>query len=150
MSGPDGRLVHDDAMVPEGRYLYKYDAVGQGWRSDPGNIAQVGFDHDSVLVVGPLRPPEVSHRGDGTFAATFRYHPPRKIRRVLAGTFNGWRPTGHAMQGPDAEGCYTTTISLPAGRHEYKFVVDGTKWLPDPGNAVEWGKNHNSVVWARP
>jgi peroxiredoxin/mono/diheme cytochrome c family protein len=152
MAGPDKEGWYTRTLqLPLGRYQYKYDAVGQGWRSDPGNIAQVGPEHNSVIVVGPLHPPKVTRRGDGTFAATFRYHPPTSAKTVsVAGTFNGWKPTGHEMQGPDAEGWYTTSISLPKGRHEYKFVVDGTKWTSDPGNPVEWGKKRNSVVWARP
>jgi hypothetical protein len=54
------------------------------------------------------------------------------------------------MQGPDHEGWYTSTIELAEGRHEYKFVIDGKTLEPDPGNPVDWGKKHSSVVWARP
>jgi len=33
------------------------------------------------------------------------------------------------------DGLWETSLALPPGRHEYKFVVDG-QWLPDP-NAHE-------------
>ncbi len=153
MSGPDKEGWYTTMLrLPLGRYQYKFVAVGQGWRSDPGNIAQVGA--------------RTQQRARGWSAPSAQGHPPRRwnIRRHVSlsaadlrenglrsrGTFNGWKPTGHEMQGPDADGWYTTTISLPEGRHEYKFVVDGTKWVSDPGNPVEWGKKRNSVVWARP
>jgi thiol-disulfide isomerase/thioredoxin/mono/diheme cytochrome c family protein len=129
LSGPDKAGWFTTTLrLPLGRYQYKFVAVGQGWRSDPGNIAQMGAEHNSVLVVGPLERPKVSRRSDGTFAATFRHRPATSAKTVsVAGTFNGWKPTGPAMQGPDEDGWYTTTVSLPQGRHEYKFVIDGTK-----------------------
>ena len=47
----------------------------------------------------------------------------------VAGTFNGWDPTGKRMTYKD--GVYAVTAYLPPGRYEYKFVVDGT-WVLDP------------------
>ena len=32
----------------------------------------------------------------------------------------------------EAEGNWAVALSLPAGRHEYKFVVDG-EWCCEPG-----------------
>jgi hypothetical protein len=53
------------------------------------------------------------------------------------------------MEGPDAEGFYTTTMKLPAGRYEYKFVVNGEQWKSDPGNLETAGYYGNSVVDVR-
>jgi 1,4-alpha-glucan branching enzyme len=47
----------------------------------------------------------------------------------VAGTFNNWDPKGVPLN--KIGDAWDTTISLPRGRYEYKFVVDG-KWLPDP------------------
>ena len=35
---------------------------------------------------------------------------------------------------------------LRAGRYEYKFVIDGKAWRPDPGNDEQAGFYHNSVL----
>lgn len=55
-----------------------------------------------------------------------------KARTVtLVGDFNAWArqatPLRHAKPG-----VWTTQVALPAGRHEYAFVVDGRHWVVDP------------------
>ena len=49
----------------------------------------------------------------------------------LAGTFNGWDTAATALT-RRADGTWATTLDLPPGRYEYKFVVDG-RWCCDPG-----------------
>jgi 1,4-alpha-glucan branching enzyme len=51
----------------------------------------------------------------------------------VAGTFNDWNPKGTPLS-KSGDG-WDTTITLPRGRYEYRFIVDG-KWLSDP-NARE-------------
>jgi peroxiredoxin len=88
------------------------------------------------------------------YRVSFRYRAPEAEPLVaegidavyLAGEFNGWDPTGLKMDGPDADGFFTTEATLPAGRHEYKFVVNGTHWRPDPGNRDDSGAYGNSVL----
>ena len=49
---------------------------------------------------------------------------------AVAGTFNSWDAKQAPLQkGPD--GVWKTKLALPAGRHEYRFVVDG-QWVTDP------------------
>jgi mono/diheme cytochrome c family protein/peroxiredoxin len=152
MSGPNKEGFFTATLrLPIGRYKYKFVVDGKVWKTDPGNILRTGVYRNSIVVVGPLHPPTVTRTRDGKYSAEFRYHPPKPCKTVsVAGTFNHWKPTGHEMQGPDREGWYTSTIELAEGRHEYKFVIDGKTLEPDPGNPVEWGKKHSSVVWARP
>lgn len=49
----------------------------------------------------------------------------------VAGTFNDWSrdATPLVRQG---DGHWRTTLPLPNGRHEFKFIVDG-EWCCDPG-----------------
>lgn len=48
----------------------------------------------------------------------------------LAGTFTGWQPT---LQLNETEpGVWTALVPLKPGVHDYVFVVDGTRWMPDP------------------
>ena len=50
----------------------------------------------------------------------------------VAGTFNDWDPKKTPLkQNGDAWG---TTVALPRGHYEYRFIVDG-QWMADP-NAV--------------
>ena len=48
----------------------------------------------------------------------------------LAGSFNDWNPAATPMV---LEGSHhwAVAVPLPAGRHEYKFVVDG-EWCCEP------------------
>ncbi len=66
----------------------------------------------------------------------------------VAGSFNNWNPTQFRMRDNPGSGHCKTTLVLPPGRHEYKFVVNG-EWRVDP-NSAEWTPNDqgtmNSVV----
>ncbi|HEY5617268.1 MAG TPA: glycogen-binding domain-containing protein [Vicinamibacterales bacterium] len=56
----------------------------------------------------------------------------------LAGSFTNWQPQYELRRtGP---GMWTITIPLSPGVHDYAFVVDGERWLPDPyAQAVDDG-----------
>ncbi len=64
----------------------------------------------------------------------------------VAGTFNGWNPKRNKLKFEN--GAFSTSILVTKGRHEYKFVVDGT-WCVDP-ECSEWAPNGigslNSVI----
>lgn len=48
----------------------------------------------------------------------------------VCGDFNDWQPVSLSpMDG--RQGLWKKRLSLPPGRYEYKFVVDGN-WIPDP------------------
>ncbi len=49
---------------------------------------------------------------------------------AVAGTFNGWNPKRTPMR-KDGNGEWKATLSLPPGRYEYRFVLDGTQWVSD-------------------
>jgi 1,4-alpha-glucan branching enzyme len=51
----------------------------------------------------------------------------------VAGAFNDWNPQKTPLK--KNGGGWKTTITLPRGRYEYRFVVDG-QWVADP-NATE-------------
>ncbi|HEX5103260.1 MAG TPA: hypothetical protein VFV87_05590, partial [Pirellulaceae bacterium] len=95
--------------------------------------------------------PKSKKLDSGDYEVTFAYKPPTETEAVyLAGTFNDWKDTGHKMDGPDADGRYTTTLTLKPGSHEYKFVIDGKRWKSDPGNPHTAGYFRNSVLKVGP
>lgn len=65
-------------------------------------------------------------------AVTFELHAPGARQVELVGSFNNWKPGDIALIGPDATGHWTATVEVPAGRHEYLFLVDGREWRTDP------------------
>ncbi len=72
-------------------------------------------------------------------------HGPGPHAVLLAGSFSHWRLIPMRRH---QDGAFIATVRLPAGVHEYKFVVNG-QWLIDPQNP-EWCPNGigslNSVV----
>jgi chromosome partitioning protein len=60
----------------------------------------------------------------------FTLHAPQARAVGVAGTFNDWDPARTPMS-PGPGGNWKTTVWLPAGRYEYRFVADG-QWLSDP------------------
>ena len=65
----------------------------------------------------------------------------------VAGTFNQWNADATPLVRTDG-GMWTATLTLPAGEHQYAFVVDGARWVPDPAApAVDDGfGRRNSVL----
>jgi hypothetical protein len=51
---------------------------------------------------------------------------------ALVGDFNGWSRTATPLDVGEAPGRWTISLTLPSGRHEYAFVVDGEQWVADP------------------
>jgi 5'-AMP-activated protein kinase regulatory beta subunit len=54
----------------------------------------------------------------------------------VAGTFNDWRPEATPLR-RQTDGHWPTTLPLPYGHHEFKFIVDG-QWCCEPGCEHEY------------
>ena len=61
---------------------------------------------------------------------TFRFSAPAAMSVLLVGDFTHWQQRGIPMQ-KGKGGIWTTTVSLPPGRHYYRFIVDN-EWRDDP------------------
>lgn len=74
--------------------------------------------------------------------AKFKLEAPQAGSVTVAGTFNHWNITQTPMR-RGKDGIWAVTVSLPAGLHEYRFVVDG-QWVSDP-NATRSIRNPHGV-----
>lgn len=100
-----------------------------------------------------LRPPEVPpvsrHKSHTKKPSehVFRYEAPDAQRVVVTGSFCDWDPERHVLT-RHGVGHWETRVPLVHGRHEYRFVVDGS-WVNDPacGDTVPtpFGCDNNSV-----
>jgi 1,4-alpha-glucan branching enzyme len=83
----------------------------------------------------------------------FNYHDDRAETVSLAGDFNGWNPA-HTSFVRLNTGAWRAEIEPPApGRYHYKFIVNQTRWVDDPGNAMKAPDTYggmNSVVYITP
>lgn len=78
----------------------------------------------------------------------FVLYAPDAHQVAVAGSFNQWDAAATPLVRGDVPGLWTGTLTLPVGQHQYTFVVDGTRWMPDPrAPNVDDGFGHrNSVV----
>jgi hypothetical protein len=58
-------------------------------------------------------------------------HAPEAEQVTVAGTWNGWDVASTPMQAV-GDGNFVAMVTLPPGRHEYMFVLDGQEWRTDP------------------
>ena len=68
----------------------------------------------------------------------FNLYAPEAERVFLAGDFNNWDVKNLLMK-KDNKGTWEASFTLPPGRYEYRFWVDGV-WYDDP-NAQERVEN---------
>ena len=93
--------------------------------------------------------------GEKEGLARFVGHFPGARSVEVVGSFNDWsRGTLH-LRDDDGDGIWHGDAVLPAGPHEYMFVVDGERWVADPlaGRYVDDGfgaGQENSVLIVRP
>lgn len=83
----------------------------------------------STTAARPVAPPERASQRPPEKPVEFRLNKPEARQVVLAGSFNGWDLKRTPLR-KEQDG-WRTTLWLPPGRYEYKFVVDG-EWLADP------------------
>jgi len=69
-------------------------------------------------------------------------HPDSKV--YIAGTFNNWDATTHPLNHHPEDGVFKATLLLPAGTHEYKFVVNGV-WHLD-ATCTDWVHNEHGTL----
>jgi 1,4-alpha-glucan branching enzyme len=79
----------------------------------------------------------------------FVFHDDAAKSVAVAGDFNRWSTAATPLE-RNGSGLWSTEIDVPrAGRFAYKFIIDGTRWVEDPGNGMKAPDNHgglNSVL----
>ncbi len=64
-------------------------------------------------------------------STSFKLAAPTARKVHLVGSFNNWNAKANPLK-KDMRGTWTTQVDLKPGKHEYKFLVDGS-WWNDPG-----------------
>ena len=77
------------------------------------------------------------------FKVRFAINAPRARHVSVAGDFNQWNPEAMLLE-KRSGGRWETTLNLPTGRYEYKFVVDG-EWRHDPTALQNIPNQHGSL-----
>jgi glycosidase len=148
--------------IPSGVYEYKFVINATEWKADPNNPKKkddgMGGENSILEVSMSLPPgsgvsPPIGARDRPAAAAAasarvmdlwaveplhrFAYRPSAGVTSVaVAGSFNNWSTTAHPLTDADGDGLWTLELKLPDGRSSYKYVENGTKWIPDPANPL--------------
>ena len=81
---------------------------------------------------------KASRRGRAVRPVHLETYQPAANDVCVAGSFNNWEPQATPLV-PLGNGKWAKEITLPEGRYEYRFVVDGS-WVND-SNALETAPN---------
>lgn len=116
--------------------------IARPWLLAPALAAAAAI----VLLLG--RPEPVAAPAGTVVTVRFVLTVPDAHTVGVAGTFNQWDAQATPLVRTSSPGVWTATIPLPAGQHQYAFVVDGVRWVPDPAApAVDDGfGRRNSVL----
>lgn len=92
--------------------------------------------------------------GSGQVRHTFSFEAKKPHKSVhVAGTFNNWNKAANPLHRVGTSQTWQTSLSLPVGKHHYKFVLDGETWIVDPAakkNEDDGNGNVNSVLFILP
>jgi serine protease AprX len=67
----------------------------------------------------------------------FAYHNDEATEVAVAGDFNGWSQSETTLRKSES-GLWLAEVKTPVpGRYQYKFVVDGHRWIEDPNNGMK-------------
>jgi serine protease AprX len=97
-----------------------------------------------TLNVTGCKPPRVENG-----RLMFVFHDDGAQSVSVAGDFNGWSQVATPLQ-RNSSGLWSAQIVAPgAGRVEYKFIINGRRWIEDPSNGMKAPDNYgglNSVL----
>ena len=85
-----------------------------------------------ILLVGRPSAPTTPTVPSAATTVRLMLFAPQAHQVAVAGTFNQWDPAATPLARTGAPGVWAATLNLPAGQHQYVFVVDGQRWVPDP------------------
>jgi hypothetical protein len=145
----DKRLM--ERVRAEGSALYPQRAARPWWRTErefriapltgfalaagiAGIIAVSGIAIGShISRVAPATANAGATAGRDTVQVVrFVFVDPGATRVELVGDFNEWAKGTTQLSHSGAPGVWTVSVPLSPGRHEYAFIINGSRWVADP------------------
>ena len=106
--------------------------------------ARPGATALSSVVIGDT---VVSTLRDTLRLVRLMFDAPDARRVAVAGDFNRWDADATLLAQEEGSRRWTVTLALRDGEHRYAFVVDGTRWVPDP-RAVRSARAENGRIYS--
>jgi len=106
-------------------------------------VALARTEQHALKIVG-CGPPRIANG-----RLVFVFHDDKAKSVSLAGEFNHWDTTNTALV-RDSDGLWQTELVVPPpGLYQYKFLINGERWVEDPSNGMKAPDNYgglNSVL----
>ncbi len=143
-----------EKVLVEGRVLYKTAATSPNsswWRTEwivrisPRGGVAIAAGIAALIAVSSVVGSRISARAPQAAIAA-QAAPARDTVQVvrfvfvdsgaasvaLVGDFNEWTKGSTQLKRSGAPGVWTVSVALTPGRHEYAFIVNGSRWVADP------------------
>jgi len=91
-----------------------------------------GTRNSATAEVARNVPTSAAVKSDTVHVVRFVFVDPGASTVELVGDFNAWTKGVTTLERGAAPGVWTASIALPAGRHEYAFIINGSRWIADP------------------
>lgn len=109
-------------------WLWQPRSISIGWR--PAYALAAAVVLAVAITANALRPGRALIPGTQQVLTQFVLAAPDAKNVALAGDFTGWQPAFTMTR--TEPGVWTVVVPLDPGIHQYSFVVDGERWVPDP------------------
>jgi len=85
------------------------------------------------LLVREVRELNQWARQGGLQAVVLELQAPGAKNVQLVGDFNDWGRSAAPIQAERSDGRWIFRVALAPGSYQYSYLIDGKRWLPDPG-----------------
>ncbi len=107
-------------------------AAGVGSVTTLSALLPAGHDTDVGAKTAVIGDTVVSTLRDTLRLVRLMFDDPGARQVAVVGDFNGWRASSTPLAQDAATHRWSATLAMRDGAHRYAFVVDGTRWVPDP------------------
>jgi hypothetical protein len=143
-----------EKVLVEGRVLYKTASTSPNnswWRTEwiirvsPRGGVAIAAGIAALIAVSIVAGSRISSRSQQPSVAGQAVQPRDTVQLVrfvfvdsgaasvaLVGDFNEWTRGSTQLKRSGAPGVWTVSVPLTPGRHEYAFIVNGSRWVADP------------------
>jgi len=105
--------------------------AGIGAISDEEDLKKIEDDLSKPVIEGDIFSSSEEEKESGEIDLTLIAPEAKEI--YVAGSFNNWQIDKVFLMDRSGDGLWSKKLVLPAGRYQYKFVIDGI-WKEDPNN----------------
>jgi len=143
----------DDTAIKGNPSVLTANAIGDSGVQSNSSVVPARAVAESDVGAVPVLPASVVADAERALPVQFVLDLPSAHTVSVVGDFNDWTVDQAPMK-KFANGAWSITLPVKPGRHEYAFVIDGTRWMADPrapkARDNDFGKPGSVIVVTTP